>query len=597
MPVRSILDIDLRDEKFLRFKKIFDQYQASVAKLPSQWRGVTQAAGAAEDEFKGMVGLVGAIAAATKALEKSESNIERIQQRRMTVGQRLLSGIGDEVKKSTALLGGAEIKWAALDRITMGVARNVKEATGWLLKWGSLTGVISGLAGIGGLFGLDRLAVGAASARQNSFQTGAPTGAIQAFDTNFSRLVDTQGFLSGIASSKTDITRRVGLTGAGLSAGDIAGDTVETGVALLKRLKKIADTTDPALYEQTLSANRINSVVPVNGQTLLGLRNTSQREFAGLLSRFSRNQKDFAVPNDVQERWQDFDTTLKTAGRNIDNTFIRGLDPITGGLGHLSESVQKVIRAFLESPNLKKWLTSIDQGLEKFAGYIGTDKFAQDVHGFVDGLGNLVSAVGSAAKWFTGLFGDDGAGKDGDEYDTRGKSRAATATQDQMRKERAAGTTSVGSQFLSAFTSGRPMTEDALLEIIRKRENSGPNDVSIPGAIGRYQIMPKTGAGYGYSRDDLFDPKKNEEVARKLVHDLVKQYHGNTDQVLVGYNGGTVRANAFRKHGDDLGYTMPETQKYVGAARGMPGYAPKVEITIDPSVGANVNSSVNGLKQ
>jgi hypothetical protein len=36
-----------------------------------------------------------------------------------------------------------------------------------------------------------------------------------------------------------------------------------------------------------------------------------------------------------------------------------------------------VVAAFLHAPALAKWLDKAGTGLEKFAGYVGTDKFAE----------------------------------------------------------------------------------------------------------------------------------------------------------------------------------------------------------------------------
>lgn len=108
---------------------------------------------------------------------------------------------------------------------------------------------------------------------------------------------------------------------------------------------------------------------------------------------------------------------------------------------------------------------------------------------------------------------------------------------------------------------------DKYLPVLRKLENSADDAVSPKGAIGRYQVMPSTGAAFGYSPDDLKDPTKNEDAARKTVHDLVRRVGDNPDDVLVGYNASTKVLNKFRSVGRDLAALPAETKNYLSRGR------------------------------
>lgn len=128
------------------------------------------------------------------------------------------------------------------------------------------------------------------------------------------------------------------------------------------------------------------------------------------------------------------------------------------------------------------------------------------------------------------------------------------------------------------------LTPDQQLGVITRLENSfgaakqrGVSEhevVSPKGAIGRYQIMPGTGKLYGYSRQDLFDPVKNRECAKKIVKDLSDKYRfsdGSVDMeaVLIAYNAGPGRANKFRTNGRDYSKLPTETQRYLQRAEKM----------------------------
>jgi hypothetical protein len=347
-------------------------------------------------------------------------------------------------------------------------------------------------------------------------------------------------------------------------------------------LKTIADTTNPALFAQTIQARRLDQFVST--EDLQRLRRTSGKEFGGLLGRFGSDRGAFDVPPDVTEKWQDFATQMTRAGQGIENTFVRGLAPITPGLTRLSEGVDKVVKAFMSSPALGEWIEKAGKGLETFANYIGTEEFRNDVKGFVDGVGKIAKVIGETFGWVTGSD-PQVAAKRGTDKETR----------NQLREERAAGV-SPWTQLGNALTANRGMTPDKLLEIVRKSEGSGDLSVSPKGAVGRYQIMPDTARQYGRDPTKLFDPGYNEETAKRILGDLIKKYHGNTDQILTAYNAGPGRANKFRDAGGDVSVLPGETQKYVGRARGMSGYSSTV-VTIENTTGGNANVSVNGLKE
>jgi hypothetical protein len=105
---------------------------------------------------------------------------------------------------------------------------------------------------------------------------------------------------------------------------------------------------------------------------------------------------------------------------------------------------------------------------------------------------------------------------------------------------------------------GSVSTVDGMLNLIRQLERSGDQQVSPAGAIGAFQIMPATGAHYGATREQLFDPAVNERVARAYVTDLMKKY-GNLRDELIDYNAGAPKLQRFKA----TGYLNNETLKYL----------------------------------
>jgi hypothetical protein len=557
MPLKSIIDIDL--SKVADLIKIMDRWQKIVERGPPAW----------------------------KVINDRLAQAEKTMKRQVTVTHQLAIEAG----KIPVALGSTVTKWAAIDRITLRVAGNVGSIAQSIFRIGAMTGVVGGLLGLGGLFGIDRMAYGAAAGRRSSLGLGLGYGAQQSFGANFGRLVDPESFLQAVAGAKFDVNQRVGLLGAGLTQQQLAGDTAQTAVALLQNLKRIADTTNPAMFGQVIQARRLGQFV--SPEDLERLRNTSPQEFAQLLRGYQRNVGVNNVPPDVLKNWQDFTTQLTNAGNSIFNTFVRGLAPLAPGLTQLSGSVEKTIASFMASPALGEWIKKLDAGVEKFAGYIGTPDFQKNVESFVEGLSKLASTVWRFVSWFGGT---GGGAHVGDRAKWAQLHHMGVKTAGELRAERAAGGATALGQLGRIFgIGGGTMTMDQLMGVVKQSERSGDQAVSPAGAIGRYQIMPGTAAMYGVNREQLFDPATNEAVARRYLAMLVKKYHGDTAKILAAYNAGPGREDQNLRAGPGHRSLPEETRRYVDRARGLDGYAPAV-VTIENKAGADVNVSVNGLK-
>lgn len=346
--VRSVIDIDLNDAKFVAFKKLYDQYQAALAKAPAQW------------------------ALVNAAMSKTET----IGRRQLTVMQQITAATS---KMSLALES---------------VARS-------LLKVSTITGVVGGLVGVGSLFGIERLAAGAAAARRSALGIGSTYGQQQGFQTAFGRFTSPD-FLESVASARFDVNQRVGLLGAGLTPGQMAGDTAQVGTSLLRNLKRIADNTDPGMFQQVINARRLGQFTSTRELELL--RNTRPEEFEQQMKDRETYARNLRIDDSTLKKWQDLTTYLEYAGKMIDKTFIVGLVPLAEPLRHLSGAMVDVVSSFLDAAKKKHWIEDLGDALERFSKYVGTPEFDKGVRQFVDDLGQLTTGVGDAVKWFKSWF-------------------------------------------------------------------------------------------------------------------------------------------------------------------------------------------------
>src|SRR4051812_683814 len=113
----------------------------------------------------------------------------------------------------------------------------------------------------------------------------------------------------------------------------------------------------------------------------------------------------------------------------------------------------------------------------------------------------------------------------------------------------------MGAGAFSDLIPGDAETARQMLPVIDELEGSDAaaqqqgvpvDQVTSPkGALGRYQVMPSTGALYGYGPDDLRTGAGNTSAALATLADLADQFGpDHKDLIAAGYNGGPRRARA-----------------------------------------------------
>ena len=94
----------------------------------------------------------------------------------------------------------------------------LRESTASLLSWGGIVGIFTGVTGVGGLFGINRLAATTGAQRFTSLGLGTSIGALDSTAINYQKaLGNPAGTLGAIRDSQMDLSsagrfRRWGLT-------------------------------------------------------------------------------------------------------------------------------------------------------------------------------------------------------------------------------------------------------------------------------------------------------------------------------------------------------------------------------------------------
>lgn len=379
MVVRPILDVDIDPEDRLgAYVKKFKDYEAALKKTPGVWaKAGAEAEGAVTSFEAGLAALLAMLDTARHLSSEEEK--------------------GKKKAKETASSWRDAAKWSKQ------FAGNVYSATLSLAKWVGIGSAISGLAGAGGLWGLDRLAGGAGAARRSAQGLGLSIGQQRAFETDLSRIVDPNAFLSGVSEALGDRQKRGNLYRAGLTGADLEGrNTFQVGLEAIRSIKRLVDATDPNALGNLIAARNLGSL-GIDVETARRIRATSANDLSRFIGNAQSDQGAFGFDDKTAEKWQELDRVLTASKTKIEATLVRGLAPLAKPLTHLSDAVSTAIENLLGVNDPKRFKT-ISDGIDKFASYIGSQQFQSDMHKFATNIGILATDIESAVNKIDGFF-------------------------------------------------------------------------------------------------------------------------------------------------------------------------------------------------
>ena len=88
------------------------------------------------------------------------------------------------------------------------------------------------------------------------------------------------------------------------------------------------------------------------------------------------------LKDEVQRKWQDFNTQMGRASLQVEATLANKLADIEPGLEKVSSAFVDVVAALAKKDVIKHWVTGLAGELETFAGCVGTTEFQQGVSDF-----------------------------------------------------------------------------------------------------------------------------------------------------------------------------------------------------------------------
>ncbi|EPJ8525471.1 lytic transglycosylase domain-containing protein [Escherichia coli] len=550
MVAKSIVDIDVNDDKFVAFMERFREYQSALDDLPEAWRVAAVGIGESSkqtEKAKGEAKELGAeFNAVAEAILTINSGIDRLN-----------TNLEDSKKKQGEFNKSTRSAKGFLSDATKdakSLAGHIKEATASLLSWGGIVGIFTGVLGVGGLFGINRLAATTGAQRFTSLGLGTSIGALDSTAINYQKaLGNPAGTLGAIRDSQMDLSKRWTFQAMGINNPD--QDPAKLLPQMIRNARDIFVQNGSTL--QGAQAHGLTNFFTLDD--LNRFKNMSDEEITAMEKRAQQDARMLQITDQQARQWQDFNVQLDYSSQSIRNTFVRGLGPLTPQLSKLSDALSGAIDTVLKSPELGKWIDGLARGIERFGNYLSSPEFTSDVLSFMDGVKRLGQSVSRLIDLFAGKISlsefmsgsssilgsstrEDAEGSQpyvpGSESDPRvwgvlkwGKMASGVApTQYDDYFSEAAKKYNVDPRWLKAIAAGESSWDQ--------------NAVSKAGAKGLMQVMP----GNFQPGENPYDPRDNIMAGARVFKDGLdwasRNAGGDFDEALRYYNGGVRRGSS-----------------------------------------------------
>lgn len=393
MAAKSIIEIDVNDDKFQSFMEKFNEYQAALKDLPKDWQGAADGiVNTGKETNKATTeaeSLTKAFNDGAKAILSINSGIDRLNVNLEKAGKNQ----GDFSRHA----GNAKGFLNAATKDAKSLAGHIKDATTSLLAWSGIVGLFTGVMGAGGLFGINRLASVASSQRFTSLGLGTSIGALDSTAINYQRaLSNPTGTLGAIRDAQMDLSKRWQFSAMGINNPDRSPDQLLP--QMIRNARDIFVQNGSTL--QGAQAHGLTNFFSLDD--LNRFKNMSEAELDAMDKRAQRDARMLQITDQQAKQWQDFNVQLDYSNQSIRNTFIRGLAPLTPALTKLSDSLSVAIDTVLKSPELGKWIDGLSAGIQRFGNYLASPEFTKDVEDFMSGVQKMAALIGKVFDWVAG---------------------------------------------------------------------------------------------------------------------------------------------------------------------------------------------------
>ncbi|MCO4880235.1 lytic transglycosylase domain-containing protein [Paraburkholderia caribensis] len=369
----SVLDIDVNSKEFDDFVKEWKQFQASLSKLPNDY----------------------------KALNAQLSSF-------FASGTNGVKGMAAQTKKQTQETKLLNQAWKGVAATTKSVAGTIKSIGGMMTQLLPGLGMLGLGAGLpAAMFaGFAALQNSASNDRRANFGAGVSNGQREATNIVYGRAF---GITASQLSHIADMKSTPGMFGAlGMS----------TGIFDANRLRGMSNTD--ILQSQIQHIRDLNNTSPLMAQNAAKAAGFDMEQFRNIVGRtdeelkqltdqFEQTRKATEANDEAQRRAASFMIKLEEFGTKIKNILVDKLEPLSEPLGKLLETVGDAIGGVLGSENFKNGIKWFGDEITALGEYLKSDGVKSDLKDLMEDLKAFWQVLKSMIDWgqehFPSIFG------------------------------------------------------------------------------------------------------------------------------------------------------------------------------------------------
>lgn len=394
MANKSVIDIDVNDEQFRDFYKLFIGFTRNLEKNAQRWEDLN-----VEIEKSGVI--LKDILAPTKEinseLRKTKAAFKKLVEE---TGQ-----IGSNTKKTNkgmkAFFNFAKKTWKVSKKIAISfknTAKSIYKMGKGLTAFGLIGASLSGIAT---LWGLRELANSAVSRQRTARGLGDTPGRVTAFKTDYGRYVNPD-MLNTISSSQGNLTGRMWLSrSTGKSINDIQGmRPTQIAQLAIMSAKRWWDSTPVSIRTQEYARTKGFQEAGISWQDLRRIGATSMLALKAAGSQFRADSSAFGFSDRSAGQWYNLSRQFSVAGNTIESSLTRKLAGLATPLSGLIKSVTDDFNALVNSELTPENIKSFGDAFHDVSKFIGSKEFISGIKHFGEVVGEAASMIVSFMRVF-----------------------------------------------------------------------------------------------------------------------------------------------------------------------------------------------------
>lgn len=378
MPFKPVISINVDDEQFRSFVKIFDQYQSKLKDTDSEW---SKAARTMNHGFGDT---------ASSKLHEFADTLSGMNPSIRGIGSGLIG-----LTRHMGVFGGA-IHVAASGAGML--ARTIKGIVSDMTKLA--------LMGAGGIFAFDRLASSGINMIGNARAINTSAGRLSAFKIGAAGVAPAnlpESVSSAMANPASIALSQMVLQRAQLTSSQALQHPVAASMAVIQQAHDFFtrhrnEIGSPQFWQTSPMMQAFRSL-GLSQADVFRIGNTSQRDLDLTRQTINRDSARLQMPVGTMRELREFRIDLDLAGRTIEVDLINRLRTLGPSLGGVISSLTSRFVELVNDVLTKPHIDAFRDFLDRVTAFVNSPAFGADLKKLESGIADAASDIVSIAKW------------------------------------------------------------------------------------------------------------------------------------------------------------------------------------------------------